>query len=376
MTTAELLSETVLEAQQREEAMFEALSAEVGGKIVLYGAGRLGRKALVALRGRCIEPLAFADNDAQLVGSKIEGVRVLSPAEAASLWRNDALFVITIFLPSEGGIRTRLLELRALNCRLVTTFVPLGWAYNGILPHFGADLPSRLLKNAEALASVNTHWFDNESREIFRRQLEWRLRAVFEDTQSPSPDQYFPRDLIRPNPEEFFVDAGAFDGDTLRSAPWNFDQVLAIEPDPTNAAKIRQCGNPRLRLHGVLLGRSRGSAHFEGLGTMASSRSNTGTLEVAVETLDDLAAGKRPTFIKLDVEGDELQALEGGRQTLKRTQPIVAVCIYHRPEDLWTIPLFLQEILPSHRKYLRVHAWDGFELVAYAVPPQRCMQTQ
>jgi hypothetical protein len=93
-----------------------------------------------------------------------------------------------------------------------------------------------------------------------------------------------------------------------------------------------------------------------------------------VATLDDLAAGTQPTFVKLDVEGDELAALEGGKATLERMRPVVAVCVYHRPEDLWTIPLFLHEVLPEHRMYLRAHAWDGFELVAYAVPPERCAQ--
>jgi hypothetical protein len=57
---------------------------------------------------------------------------------------------------------------------------------------------------------------------------------------------------------------------------------------------------------------------------------------------------------------------------LKRVQPIVAVCVYHKPEDLWTIPLFLKEVLP----YLRAHARNGFELVAYAELPECCPHPQ
>jgi hypothetical protein len=48
------------------------------------------------------------------------------------------------------------------------------------------------------------------------------------------------------------------------------------------------------------------------------------------------------------------------------------VCVYHRPEDLWRIPLFLHQILPENRIFLRAHEHDGFELVAYSVPPSRC----
>ena len=106
---------------------------------------------------------------------------------------------------------------------------------------------------------------------------------------------------------------------------------------------------------------------------MAARRSDGGSMNIPVKTLDDLTTDERPTFIKLDVEGDELAALQGGRKTLKDSQPVVAVGVYHRPEDLWTIPLFLRDALPGHRMFLRSHAWDGFELVAYAVPPERCL---
>jgi len=105
---------------------------------------------------------------------------------------------------------------------------------------------------------------------------------------------------------------------------------------------------------------------------MASARSDDGALEVPVETLDRLLQGEEPTFIKLDVEGDELRALQGAAGVLQRTRPIVAVCVYHRPADLWELPLFLRESLPHHRLYLRAHECDGFELVAYAVPLSRC----
>jgi len=374
MTTEELLSETVESARLREHAMFERLRAEAGGAVVLFGAGRLGRKVAAALRSQGVKPLAFADNNIKLEGTRVDGLSVSSPAVAAERWGKDALFVVTVFLPSGGGVSSRLQELATLGCRWSTNFLPLGWTYNGVLPHFASDSPSRLLSHRAELARVGDVWSDDLSRDTFRRQLAWRLRAKFGHAVPPAPDQYFPRDIIRPKPDESFVDGGAFDGDTLRASPWRFASVLAIEPDPENAARLRSICSPHVQVRGVLLGRAAGSARFDGGGTMASSRSETGGLEVSVATLDDLAAGTQPTFVKLDVEGEELAALEGGKATLERMRPVVAVCVYHRPEDLWTIPLFLHEVLPEHRMYLRAHAWDGFELVAYAVPPERCAQ--
>src|ERR1035438_2355859 len=145
MKTSELLSETVVAALRRETATLDGLAADVCGKIVLFGAGRLGRKVLAALRCQGIEVLSFADNDLNLEGTQVDGVSVLSLATAAGRWRDEALFVVATFLPSGGGVPARLRELRALGCRRTTTYLPLGWKYGGVLPHFGADLPSRLL---------------------------------------------------------------------------------------------------------------------------------------------------------------------------------------------------------------------------------------
>jgi len=316
--------------------------------------------------------LAFADNNTRLSGTRINGISVVAPAMAAKRWGGDALFVITTFLATEGGVRDRMAELSTLGCKWITSFLPVGWKYSGILPHFGADRPSEILRYAPELEKAGKLWTDNLSRETYRSVLEWRLCARFDAAMQPAPNQYFPSDVLLPISNEIFIDGGAFDGDTLRSAPWPLSKVLAIEPDPTNATLLRAVMGKNTQLHEVLLGSSSGSARFAGNGTMASSRSDMGILEIPVATLDELTREDHPTFLKLDIEGDELAALRGGVGMLKRDNPVVAVCVYHRPEDLWTIPIFLSELLPEHSMYLRAHAWDGFELVAYAVPRARC----
>jgi FkbM family methyltransferase len=250
--------------------------------------------------------------------------------------------------------------------------LPLAWTCEGALPHYGADLPSKLLTHAAALRQVAALWADDVSREVFRRQLLWRLRGIFLLDDAPTGSQYFPQDLIRPLETEVFVDGGAFDGDTLRRIPWLFKKAFAFEPDPLNAAKLRAQADRRIQIHQTALGNAPGRTRFDATGTTASSRSVEGVVEVQVSTLDELLAAEFPTFVKLDIEGDELSALMGGVDVLRRCQPTVAVCLYHRPEDLWTIPLFLRETLPNHRFFLRIHEYDGFELVVYAVPPDRC----
>jgi hypothetical protein len=102
----------------------------------------------------------------------------------------------------------------------------------------------------------------------------------------------------------------------------------------------------------------------------ASSVVEHGDVHVKLVALDEVLPTFRPTYIKLDIEGSELSALRGAAGMIQRHQPSMAVCIYHCPADLWEIPLYLHELLPSHRICLRYHTYQAFELVAYAFAEQ------
>ena len=51
--------------------------------------------------------------------------------------------------------------------------------------------------------------------------------------------------------------------------------------------------------------------------------------------------------------------------------PILAVCVYHAQDDLWKLPLLMKQMVPEYRLFLRCHEGDGWQTVAYAVPPRR-----
>jgi hypothetical protein len=90
--------------------------------------------------------------------------------------------------------------------------------------------------------------------------------------------------------------------------------------------------------------------------------------------LDDALAEEHPTFIKMDIEGAEPDAIEGATQLIRRDQLLMAVCVYHRQSDLWRIPLMIDAVEPgSNRLYLKQHAVDGFDLVCYSVPKARSL---
>jgi hypothetical protein len=79
----------------------------------------------------------------------------------------------------------------------------------------------------------------------------------------------------------------------------------------------------------------------------------------------------RPTYIKMDIEGGELSALKGARGIIQKEMPILAICLYHRYDDLWRIPLYVQSLVRGYHFFLRPYEIEGWQLVCYAIPTIR-----
>lgn len=99
-----------------------------------------------------------------------------------------------------------------------------------------------------------------------------------------------------------------------------------------------------------------------GCGTICESAEEV----IEVDTIDNIVEEK-VTFIKMDVEGAELEALQGASKTIIKNKPTLAICVYHKREDLITIPQYIKELVPEYKLYLRGHFIYASELVLYAV---------
>jgi hypothetical protein len=92
---------------------------------------------------------------------------------------------------------------------------------------------------------------------------------------------------------------------------------------------------------------------------------------VVCRTLDDLFDREAITYLKMDIEGQELGALHGALGVITRCRPVLAICVYHTQDHLWSIPLFLRRYLREYAFFLRPHKPDGWDLILYAVPRER-----
>ena len=210
-----------------------------GRPLVLMGAGGLGRRTLAGLRRDGQEPLAFADNAVSRQGTVIDGMMVLSPDEAARRFRDRAAFVVTIWganSPHRFAHSRR--QLQALGCDVVLPFPPLFWRHAvTLLPFYLQDLPSRMLERKADVLRAFPLWEDEASREEYVAQIRFRLDADFDGLSHPvEHPQYFPADLFAWSDDEWVVDAGAYDGDTIKTIVRlygdRFRRILALEPDP------------------------------------------------------------------------------------------------------------------------------------------------
>lgn len=379
-----LLSEKVEDARKREAQAFDQKTRAGSDQLVLFGAGNLGRRAAAGLRTHSIAPLCFVDNNQNLWGQKVEGLPVLSPQEGARLYGDSATFVVTIWR-GEGHERMpdRMAQLRALGCNRVVPFLLLFWKYPDLfLPHYTCDLPHRLLLQADGVRRGLHLMADDASRAEYIAQVRFRLLGDFDSMAMPvDGDIYFRDELFRLTENESLVDCGAFDGDTvaqfIMKTGGEFGGISAFEPDPQNYRKLQEQVNrlpadqrQRILLHKAATADTRQVVRMN-VGEGASSHLGSGECEVQCVTLDATLGDAHASLIKMDIEGSEMAALRGARKTIAQEAPILAICVYHRQDDLWNVPLLIDNIAPGYSFYLRPHLLEGWDLVCYAVPKGR-----
>ncbi len=383
MTTARqqldsLLRETPAAAGVRQTTAFDEV-AHGRPRVVIFGAGRLGRMVLRGLSAIGREVVAFSDNDPSSWGKTVDGLPLVSPKDAASTYAHDSVFVVAIWHPSHSPLMSALLaQLRSLDCSVVP-FPVLFWRHaETFLPYFFWDTPKSLLQQRDDISAAFELLSDDASRDVYATQLRLRLRADFESISAPSVgDQYFPG-LFSLSADEFFVDCGSYTGDTIQSfisqTSNAFRKVIAFEADsavmPTLQNFMDDLG-PRAVLRRAAVGAHNGVVRFEGNGIGGGCINADAGIEVPCVRLDDALGRERVSFIKMDIEGAELQALEGAHRVIWRDRPVLAICGYHKPDHLWRVLASLHTLAPDSKLYLRSHCADGLDTVCYAVPPER-----
>ncbi|MDR1115891.1 MAG: FkbM family methyltransferase [Tannerella sp.] len=187
--------------------------------------------------------------------------------------------------------------------------------------------------------------------------------------------QYFPKGIVEFSAHESYFDCGAFTGDTiagfLKATGGLYRHIWAAEPDRSNYEQLLNyvAGEKLTDIDVINKGiyGYAGRLPFREDGTMLSMISDGADHDIEVDTIDHIVGGDPVTYIKMDVEGAELQALKGAEQTIRNNRPVLGISIYHKQRDLINIPGYIKEIVPEYRFYFRVHKKLAIDTVLYAV---------
>jgi FkbM family methyltransferase len=365
---------------ETERRLFDEMTGGDSGPIVLFGAGGLGRRTLANIGGTGLQPQCFADNAPARHGGVVDGLSVLSAADAVRKYGETAVFVVTIHIGYQEVVR----QLKELGAGTVVPFYALYWKYpDRYLPHYAYDLPHRVIDAAADVREAAELLSDPASRREYLAQVAWRLdprTAVL--PHHADGDMYFPRDLVALRHDEVFVDCGGYDGDTVMSfldhTGGEFRDAYVFEPDPRNLVKLETALNTladsvrsRIHLETIAVGKSSGSVGLL-LSDAASSVVASGDLMVRCEPLDAVLESSTPTYVKMDIEGAEVDALIGARELISTNRPVLAISAYHLQDHLWSIPLLVNSLVDRYRyHYRRYTRQPDDDLVLYAIPEER-----
>ena len=224
---------------------------------------------------------------------------------------------------------------------------------------------------------------DKKSKDCFQAQIRCRQNVRLCPTGSVT-NQYFPKDIIHLSNQEVFVDCGAFTGDSIlkfkNACPSQYKKIVAFEANPVTFKKLQanhfdkctclNCGvwdkKDTLSFLADQLGNDK--MQSSSMDRLVLNQQQATHYQVPVERMDDIALCADMTFLKMDIEGAELNALRGAEQTIRKNCPTLAICVYHSDEDLLEIPLWIMSLGLNYTYYMRHHNWGPFEVVFYAVP--------
>jgi FkbM family methyltransferase len=270
-------------------------------KIVIYGAGNMGQETYRGLKDWDINVECFCDSDKNKHDTICCGIPVVSPETLVKKYR-DSTVIISV------------------------------WS-DKALP----AIVDNLLKHGFTMT---------------------QLVSTFNIC-----DQYFCYPFFLPADNETYLDIGCFDGnsiaDYIKFCSGRYKNIIGLEPDTFNFKTTVDMVNARKFRNVEIIPKGAWSSttelHFTNVGNGSSRIVENGNAIVPATRIDDVLAGYEfnNLLIKMDVEGAELEALKGAESTLLNNKPRLAVCIYHKPEDIIDIPMFLSDLVPEYRFFIR-----------------------
>lgn len=340
--------------------------------IVLFGAGNYLPDSINSFGREKI--LAILDNDPGKWGEKIEGIQVDAPKVFFQHVTNDDYAIV---------MSTSRYQYEIADSLVRDYHISEGHMFS-LCPDFQEEKmydSQEILSHLDEINEVYEFLADEESKEYYINSLIARLTH---DPLKLKPNKnmagtcyYLGSKAIKPLSGGYVLDCGAYIGDTAQiflDMMENKGKIYCFEPFGGNYERlcewVRQMKMDAIvEAHQIAVSDEDGSMIISA-GDEVSMQANLGQNEkkknrVCVRGIDSMTFIENVDFIKMDIEGTELNAIRGAEKTIAFYKPQMMISAYHVTSHLWEIPLLLKKIVPEYEIYMGHQPNVSFEPEIY-----------
>lgn len=387
-TVLNYINDIVIEFLKKQESSYRnTVYSQPNMELVIFGCGDGGRKLLQQYNTLGINVKFFCDNDPAKQHTVIDNIYVIKPEE---INKNYYVIVASTYASDISS------QLHSLN--IPHTIVCMEELHLEIKANELLSQIKFFQENLNDLRKTYQLFEDERSKFVYLNLLKTKFGSFFYISNEfykniCEGNQYWALSQFRVSKDDIYIDAGACMGDTIESLIYNngikFNKIYAFEASPKIYQKLKytvdeiikdfdldenaiECvpkglGNTAAALELHCSDTNCGSNTFseEVLRVHGKNITWQWTEQIEVCRLDEYLKDIPITFIKADIEGMELDMLKGGEKLIKKYRPKLTICLYHKPKDIFEIPLYIHSLVPEYKMAIRHHAPIHTETVLY-----------
>ncbi|MCF6440352.1 FkbM family methyltransferase [Pseudoalteromonas luteoviolacea] len=347
------------------------LNTLINQPITIVGAADEGVRLLTIFNSLQASDVRIVDMNEEKVGTEVLADKYIKQFCAENIVNRH------VILATHRTYRVYI-KCKELKAASVSTFMHLQALYpESFEPHFfHKDMLETLVDNISSLKTLKSNLADDVSVGVLASCLDYRLNGdptVMGDF--IDWDLYLPTNIDLSPFAHSYVDCGSFDGDSvaihLSRYKNTVKQVYAFEPDPNTFDRLKDNMSAYQQVQCINkgVGDKVTKLNFSANNERASLFSESGELSIDITSLDAELENAAPSFIKMNIEAFEPQAIEGARGIINKNTPLLAISAYHQPEHLYSLQFQIESVAPNkYDFYLRQHDGGLVETVLYAVP--------
>ena len=342
----------MLDFMKEKNSSWEKIK-ESGKPVVVYGMGNGADKVIDEFNRLEIEIKGVTASDDFVRGQQFRGFTVKKLSDF------DGDFIIAVaFASCIPEVMNHIYSL----CGKYRVIVPC-------VPVFGDEIFNReFIENHENELISAYELFEDDSKDIFAGCVDFMFGGeldVLKNITTEKNEAF--ENILKLGNDESYLDLGAYRGDTveefLNYCNGEYSDITALEPDRRTFKKLEAYleNVEKSTAYQYAVYSENKTLIFSNKAGRQSTISEKG-MEVRAVSVDSLYSDKTVTYIKMDVEGAEKEAIRGAENTLKNQKPKLNIALYHRSEDIFSIPLQLAKINPEYKFHIRRHpyipCWD------------------